>query len=153
MHPLKDQRKGVKYGRGVKYSVTPADIDLLGIKFDQKYYIDRSIPFGFRHGSQIFQRCTDAIRHIMASNGFHTFFNYIDDLIYIGLPSEIQTSFQFLTNLLQQLGLDISTKKLVPPATSVICLSILIDSVRKTISIPPDKLSQINAMCRDWNDK
>ena len=133
--------------------VDPADIDLLGIKFDQKYYIHRSIPFGFCHGSQIFQRCTDAIRHIMASNGFHTFFNYIDDLIYIGLPSEIQTSFQFLINLLQHLGLHISTKKLVPPATSVVCLGILIDSVNKTVSIPPDKLSQINAMCRDWNDK
>ena len=133
--------------------VDPADIDLLGIKFDHKYYIDRSIPFGFHHGSQIFQRSTDAIRHIMAFNGFHTFFNYIDDLIYIGLSSEIQTSFQFLTNLLQQLGLDISTKKLVPPATSVVCLGILIDSVHKTVSIPPDKLSQINAMCRDWNEK
>ena len=133
--------------------VDPADIDLLGIKFNQKYYIDRSIPFGFRHGSQIFQRCTDAIRHIMASHGFHTFFNYIDDLIYIGLPSEIQNSFQFLTTLLQQLGLDISTKKLVPPATSVVCLGILIDSVNKTVSIPPDKLSQINATCRDWNDR
>ena len=24
MHPLKDQREGVKYGRGVKYGVTPA---------------------------------------------------------------------------------------------------------------------------------
>ena len=24
MHPLKDRRKGVKYGRGVKYGVTPA---------------------------------------------------------------------------------------------------------------------------------
>ena len=23
MHPLKDQREGVKYGRGVKYGVTP----------------------------------------------------------------------------------------------------------------------------------
>ena len=23
MHPLKDQRKGVTYGRGVKYGVTP----------------------------------------------------------------------------------------------------------------------------------
>ena len=133
--------------------VDPADIDLLGIKLDQKYYIDRSIPFGFHHGSQIFQRCTDAIRHIMASHGFHTFFNYIDDLIYIGLPSEIQNSFHFLTTLLQQLGLDISTKKLVPPATSVVCLGILIDSVNKTLSIPPDKLSQINAMCKDWNDK
>ena len=84
--------------------VDPADIDLLGITFDQQYYIDRS----------------------MASNGFHTFFNYIDDLIYIGLPSEIQDSFEFLTKLLQQLGLDISSKKLVPPSTSVVCQSTIV---------------------------
>ena len=26
MHPLKDQREGVKYGRGVKYGVTPPSL-------------------------------------------------------------------------------------------------------------------------------
>ena len=30
MHPLKDQREGAKYGRGVKYGVTPAKIWLKG---------------------------------------------------------------------------------------------------------------------------
>ena len=75
--------------------VDPADIDLLGIKFDQRYYIVQSIPFGYHHGLQIFQRCTDAILYIMASNSFNTFFNYIDDLILIGLPSEIHASFEF----------------------------------------------------------
>ena len=54
-------------------------------------------------------------------------FNYIDDLLYTGLSSEI------LLDLLQELGLDISHKKLVSPATSVICLGILVDSVNKTI--------------------
>ena len=29
MHPLKDQREGVKYGRGVKYGVTPATTGVL----------------------------------------------------------------------------------------------------------------------------
>ena len=28
MHPLKDQREGVKYGRGVKYGVTPDSHEL-----------------------------------------------------------------------------------------------------------------------------
>ena len=27
MHPLKDQRKGVKYGRGVKYGITPENAE------------------------------------------------------------------------------------------------------------------------------
>ena len=63
--------------------VYPDDIDLLGIKFDHNFYIDQSILLGFYHGSQIFQHCMDAIRYIKAQHGFHTFNNYIDDLIYI----------------------------------------------------------------------
>ena len=100
--------------------VDPADTDLLGIQFHDKYFLDRSVAFGFRHGSLIFQRCTDAIRYIMAQNGFPNLFNYIDDLIYTGLPSEIHSSFTFLKELLSELGLDISFKKLVPLSTSVI---------------------------------
>ena len=80
--------------------IDPGDIDLLGIKFQDKYFIDRSVAFRFRHGSLIFQRCTDTIRYIMAQHGFPLLFNYIDDLIYTGLPSEIDASFQFLKNLL-----------------------------------------------------
>ena len=36
--------------------------------------------------------------------------NYIDDLIYCGLPSKIDSAYQFLIELLQELGLDISPK-------------------------------------------
>ena len=64
--------------------VDPADIDLLGFQFQDKYFLDPSVAFGFRHGSLIFQRCTDAIRHIFTQNDFPNLFNYIDDLIYTG---------------------------------------------------------------------
>ena len=49
----------------------------------------------------------------MTSHGHKGLFNYIDDLIYTGLPSEIHNFYQFLLNLLQELGLDISRKKLI----------------------------------------
>ena len=133
--------------------IDPGDIDLLGIKFQDKYFIDRSVAFGFRHGSLIFQCCTDAIRYIMTQHGFPLLFNYIDDLIYTGLPSEIDASFQFLKNLLGELGLEISMKKLVPPSIAVTCLGILVDSVQKTISIPSEKLAEIVQLCGDWNSK
>ena len=45
--------------------VDPRDIDLLGLKSDS-YYLDLSVPFGFRSGSGFFQRSSDAIRYIMA---------------------------------------------------------------------------------------
>ena len=133
--------------------IDPADIDLLGFQVDGRHFIDVSMPFGFRHGSLFFQRCSDAIRYIMASHGYKGLYNYIDDLIYIGLPSEIQDSYQFLLKLLQDLGLDISVSKLVSPSTSVICLDILVDTINKTISIPEQKLQEIKDTCRKWPSK
>ena len=133
--------------------IDPLDIDLLGLTFQNQYFIDKSVPFGYRNGSQIFQRCTDAIRFTMQQHGFPHLFNYIDDLIYTGLPSQIHSSYQFLLQLLQELGLDISQKKLVPPDTVVTCLGIQIDTVNRTLSIPHQKLQEIVKLCKDWVSK
>ena len=75
----------------------------------------------------------------MAKHGFPGLYNYIDDIIFTGLPSKIHLAYEFLQNLLSELGLDISYKKLVRASTSVVCLGILIDTVDRTISIPPKK--------------
>ena len=79
----------------------------------------------------------------MNKNGHNALLNYIDDLIYCGLPSIISTSYQFLLDLLQDLGLDINHKKLCPPRTKVVCLGILFDTIHRTISIPDLKLQEI----------
>ena len=108
------------------------DIDLLGICHNNAH-LDQELPFGFCHG------CNDAVHRIMHQYGFPGLWNYIDDLIYTGLPSKIHQSYQFLVSLLQELGLDICTEKLVAPASSVVCLGIMIDTVSRTISIPGQK--------------
>ena len=85
-------------------------------------------------------------------------YNYIDDLVYIAPPppppppppDEIHNAYNYLTNLLQQLGLDISKEKLVPPTTSLICLGIQVNVFQKTISISQDKLQQIHNNCKSW---
>ena len=69
--------------------IDPGDLDLLGLKHD-KLFIYRTLPFGFRHGSVFFQRCTDAVWFIMKHNfKFPHLYNYIDDLVYTGLPEDI----------------------------------------------------------------
>ena len=65
----------------------------------------------------------------MKKQCYPNMFNYIDDLIYICLPHEINQAFQFIYCLLQDLGLEISQSKLVAPTTQVVCLGILIDIV------------------------
>ena len=115
--------------------IDPGDIDLLGI-LHQDLFLDGSLPFGFRLGSGFFERCSDAIRFIMKKHNHNALLNYIDDLIYIGLPSKIHQSYHFLLSLLKDLGLEVSDSKLVPPSTCVTCLGIHVDTVNKTLSIP-----------------
>ena len=132
--------------------IDPGDIDLLGI-LHQDLLLDGSLPFGFRLGSGFFERCSDAIRFIMKQHNHNALLNYIDDLIYIGLPSTIHDSYQFLLSLLQDLGLEVSDSKLVPPSTCVTCLGIQVDTIQKTLSIPDEKLQEIKNTCKTWTHK
>ena len=66
--------------------IDPGDLDLLSLKHGD-YYIDGTLPFRFRHGLVFFQCCTDAVRYIMKEKfAYPNLYNYIDDLIYTGLP-------------------------------------------------------------------
>ena len=89
----------------------------------------------------------------MKNHNHNALLNYIDNLIYVGLPSNIQNSYQFLLSLLADLGLQISKSKLVNPFTAVVCLNILLDTVSKTISIPQEKLLEIKNLCKNWKGK
>ena len=131
--------------------VDPGDYDLLGLDW-QGTYVDTCMPFGTRHGSQIFQRLSDAVRYIMRQKGY-TMIDYIDDYVGMGVPSVAWSSYDALTHLMRELGLTISTKKLVPPATQVTCLGVLIDTVRGTIAIPPEKLADITQAVHQWLSK
>ena len=82
----------------------------------------------------------------MTSKG-HSITNYIDDLIGHGLPSQAHESFNTLTSRLQELGLQISSKKLISPTTRAVCLGIKVDTVNFTLVIPQEKLTEITSIC------
>ena len=131
--------------------IDPGDYDLLGLEW-QGVYVDTCIPFGTRHGSQIFQRLSDAVRYMMRQKGY-VMVDYIDDYVGMGVPSVAWASYNALTELMAELGLTISEKKLVPPSTQVTCLGVLIDTVKGTLAIPPEKLQDITQAVRHWLGK
>ena len=124
--------------------VDPGDYDLLRLHW-RGAYVDTCLPFGTRHGSQIFQR-------LSFSSGFCVI-DYIDDYVSVGIPGVAHDSYNYLVELMRQLGLTISEKKLVPPSTQVVCLGVLIDTERGSISIPDDKLTQICDTVKQWQGK
>ena len=131
--------------------VDPGDFDLLGLQW-RHAYVDTCLPFGTRHGSQIFQSLSDAVRHVMRQKGFCVI-DYIDDYVGMGVTDVAHASFNALFQLMGDLGLTISESKLVPPSTQVVCLGILINTENGTVSIPPEKLRQISDTVRQWLGK
>ena len=123
----------------------PKEYDLLGLRHE-RYYVDTCLPFGYRNGSALFQRLSDAVRHIMRQRHYDVI-NYIDDNLGIGLPSQIDASFDALHQILRELGLQVSEKKLKSPTTCLNCLGILINTETFTMSIPPQKLKEIWEKC------
>ena len=131
--------------------IDPLDYDLLGLHWDAAF-IDTCLPFGSRHGSQNFQRISDAVHYVLRCHGYCVT-NYIDDFVGYGTPDVVRHSYDCLRNVLERLGLTISEKKLVPPSTKAVCLGILIDTIKGTVSIPDEKFCQIIQTVIDCQDK
>ena len=131
--------------------VDPADYDLLGLYWNG-HFLDTCVPFGSRHGTQIFQRVSDAIRYVIRCHGYKIM-NYVDDFFGVGTPCHARDAFDCLYTVLNALGLSISKKKLVRPGTQAICLGILIDSEKGTISISEEKITQIIHLVDSWSAK
>ena len=94
--------------------VDPADALKFGIKWQDQYFLDIGVAFGWVHGSSAFQMVSDAVTYIMAKC-HHKIFAYIDDYIIVGHKDTATRAFQDLLFLLDELGLPISTEKLPPP--------------------------------------
>ena len=132
-------------------NVDPRDYDLLGLSWDATY-IDTRIPFGSRHGSQFFQHTSDAVRHVMRQRDVNVI-NYIDDFLGYGTPDVARRSYDALLDVMTQLGITVSEKKLVAPTTRAVCLGILIDTVHGTVAILPEKMQDVKNMVNQWKGK
>ena len=72
---------------------------------------------------------------------------YIDDYIGSLEHSQVKASFNYLTDLSNELGLPINTDKLSAPTEVINCLDIIIDLADHTLSNPEEKPNKIWQLC------
>ena len=85
------------------------------------------------------QRTSDTVRYVMPQRDT-SIIHYIDDFLGYGMPNVARRSYDPLLDVMAQLGITVSKKELVAPTTHVVCLGILIDIIKGTVSIPHEKL-------------
>ena len=92
---------------------------------------------GSKKAPEIFNRLTQAVRHIMARKGFNAIVVYLDDFFIIG-ESQLgcRAAFETLLGLFENQGLKANWKKVVWPAKRLVFLGIILDTVECTISLP-----------------
>ena len=66
--------------------VHPEDRRWLGMKWENKVYIDGMLPFGLRSAPKIFNSVADAVEWCVSREGVDYIFHYLDDFAVVGPP-------------------------------------------------------------------
>ena len=126
--------------------VDPGNAIHLGIKWHDKFYIDKFLAFRAVHGTAIFQRITDFIRFILAKQGF-VVLNYIDDIYACCHFDKARGAFEAFNDVIREVGLPINPQKAFAPTTELSIMGIVINVKKGTFSIEEGKLSEIYDLC------
>lgn len=70
--------------------IHPQDRRLLGMRWEGKVYVDKTLPFGLRSAPIIFSALADALAWMMQCRGVSFVDHYIDDFITAGSPRSME---------------------------------------------------------------
>ncbi len=135
--------------------VRPEDWPLLGLEWKGNFYFDIVMQFGITSATAIFEWYSSAAQYIAArSCAVKHMVHYVDDFMLLNAKlAAAKFQLEHVVQLFDELGIPISLKKLEGPATSMIFLGILFDSVSMTIRLDEEKLAAIHAELELWSDR
>ena len=124
--------------------VRPEDWPYLGMRWEDKYYFDKVLPFGLRSAPYIFNCLAEALCWILQNMyDIEHLYHYLDDFITLGLPNTQQchSNLQLVKHLLLRLRIPTADKKQEGPGTLITFLGIFLDTEKLEARLPPEKLA------------
>ena len=139
----------------------PVEYHRVGLVWRGLHFFFLALAFGLRHSGLQGQKLTDALAWIHRRRGLDTnsetmfnVVNYSDDLGGCETEKARATeSFAQLKWLMEDLGLEESTKKAESPSNQMTYLGVMFDSSKMQMRVPPDKLAEIKAEIGQWARK
>ena len=136
----------------------PTEYHRVGIVWRGLFFFFLGLAFGLRHSGLQGQKVTDAVSWILRRLGLevgegrpYNVCNYSDDLGGVEKTNErALAAYNKLSWLLADLGLDESVKKAEPPTTCITYLGVQFDSMKMTMSVPPEKITETKAEIGLW---
>ena len=115
-----------------------------------QYFVNKAVPFGSSRSCALYQKFSDALRHLIEYITGKTFrvTNYLDDFLFI---AESERACHLMVsrfiNLCAELNCPLSEEKTVWPSQYIVFLGILLDGVNFVLAIPREKRTKaINSL-------
>ena len=135
--------------------VRSADWHLLCFKWEGHFYVDVVLPFGCRSSPFIFNTFADALQWICVQvGGLTAILHYLDDFFFTRASASLcQHSLDTFIGICGQLHVPLAPEKIVHPTRVIQYLGIIIDSQRREIRLPDDKMDRLMEALPKWHDK
>ena len=107
------------------------------------YFVDKCLPFGASISCAIFQAFSDALSHIVQFRTGYENINYLDDYFFADCAKEFcDKQIQTFLDVCQEINFPVSIEKTEWASTKLTFLGLTIDTVRRIITIPADKIEK-----------
>ena len=94
----------------------PLDRPLMGILWEDEFFVDLAIPFGLRHGASACQRVSVAAGKIAAHEADTRTEAYVDDTGGVAMGTVADEHYRNILRVMEELGLQVAPDKCSPPA-------------------------------------
>jgi hypothetical protein len=122
--------------------VHPEDFELLGFKFQGKFYFDKCLPMGCSISCSVFETFSTALQWIACTKfGVKNMLHILDDFLFLGPPSSLicKKSLEQFISMCDVLGVPIKSEKTEGPSTTIVFLG----SSRMEARLPLDIVEKI----------
>lgn len=133
--------------------VNPTDFELLGFRFQNKYFFDKMLPFGASISCAIWEKFATALHWITQNQSRNpNLLHYLDDFLFAGPPKSkvcIDTLSVF-KSVCSDIGVPIAEEKTTAPSTNIIFLGIEFDTQLMVMRLPKEKLIKIKSTIQSF---
>ena len=122
--------------------IDPLDWPLTGIEWEGEVYMDKSVPFGLRHGAMFCERITTAICYSAKVNFDAAVEAYIDDMGGVSTNDLIQAELEYknVCSIVVMLGLNLALDKCFGPSRVMSRTGTTFNSLTMTMKIDEEKI-------------
>ena len=142
----------------LQLALDPSDYRRVAVVWRGLFFFFIELAFGLRHSGPNRQKVTDAVSWILRRLGLESddgkqfnCCNYVDDIGGVEkVKKRAEEAFNKLGWLLGDLGIRESVEKAEAPTTKMTYLGVQFDSSAMTMSVPPEKFTEIKADIFKW---